>query len=174
MSTRNIIALQLDEDKYKTIYCHNEGYLKHNGAILIDHFNSREKVEELLKLGDLSLLAPHLNPEPNKPHSYEYLHRQEGVCVAYGRERGEKDTQAKILSKEQMLEYPLIQYFYIFTLDGVWKYYDSLKNELRNVKDDLEQEYKELGFERPKNYYGGFPTETDRKQNSKKQTEEME
>jgi hypothetical protein len=155
MSTRSTISLQLDNDEYKTIYCHSDGYLTHNGAMLLDHYNTKEKVEELLNLGDLSCLGPKVNPDPSKPHSFEFEQRQFDVCVAYGRDRGESNTQSKILTLKEMFNETWIEYFYIFTKDGKWKYYDytNTKN-VKDVSEDLENKYKEMGFKRPKGFYG--------------------
>ena len=44
MSTRSLICEELDNGKYKTIYCHSDGYLTYNGAMLIEHFNDRKKL----------------------------------------------------------------------------------------------------------------------------------
>lgn len=135
MATRSIIAIKLDNDLYKTIYCHHDGYLTHNGALLLDHYNTREKVEELLKLGDLSSLAKNINPNPKKPHSFDFDQRQDGVVVAYGRDRGESGTEAKALSLKEMFKETWIDYYYIFTLDNKWKYYDDRKDKLRDVQE---------------------------------------
>lgn len=45
MATRSTISYQLNHldyptPVYKTIYCHLDGYLSHNGAILVEHYNS--------------------------------------------------------------------------------------------------------------------------------------
>ena len=56
MSTRSYIAEELPNGKYKVIYCHFDGYLEHNGEILINHYQNRNKLERLLGLGDLSSL----------------------------------------------------------------------------------------------------------------------
>ena len=71
MSTRSLIAKQIGEDKFRTIYCHCDGYLEHNGRILLEHYNTVEKLDELLGLGSLSFLAPKINPDTEKPHSFE-------------------------------------------------------------------------------------------------------
>ena len=142
MSTRSNIAIQLEDDKFKVIYCHSDGYLTYNGAMLLKHYNTRDKIEELVKLGDLSCLAPQINPDPNKPHSFEYENRQDNVCVAYGRDRNEENTQARILSKDEMFSNGWIEFFYVFTLDDKWKYYDYYHKVLRDVKKDLATELK--------------------------------
>ena len=37
MSTRSYIAKQIGDNQFHTIYCHSDGYLTHNGAMLLDH-----------------------------------------------------------------------------------------------------------------------------------------
>lgn len=168
MSTRSTISIQLENDLYKTIYCHHDGYLTHNGALLLDHYNSREKVEKLLELGDLSCLASQINPDPTKPHSFEYDQRQYGVCVAYGRDRGESNVEAKVMSLKELFEETWIEYFYIFTKDNKWKYYDCNKDKIKDVQEELAKEYEQLGIKRPENFYG-FWTKDSLAQEKKRQ-----
>ncbi len=157
MSTRSFIAKQIGDDEYLTIYCHSDGYLSYNGAMLIDHYNSEEKVDELLKLGDLSCLCKKLNPDPSKPHSFDYDERQEDVTIAYGRDRGDKNIEAQTLTMKQ-LDDPdnWTDYVYIFNKDNGWKYFKSGQSEkgLRDIEEDLKEEYAMYGTERIPNHYG--------------------
>ncbi len=157
MSTRSFIARQIGEDQYRTVYCHSDGYLTYNGAMLLDHYNTPEKVDELLALGDLSVLNEKLYPIPNKPHGFDYDKRQEGVTVAYGRDRGAEKTQARTLTLAE-LDDPnnWTAYVYIFTQDNAWKYFRAGHSTegLRDVKEDLANEYAAYGLERPQGYYG--------------------
>ena len=157
MSTRSLIAKQIGEDAYLTIYCHSDGYLSYNGAMLIDHYNSEEKVDELLKLGDLSCLCKKLNPDPSEPHSFDYDERQENVTIAFGRDRGDTNVEAQTLTMEQ-LDAPdnWTEYVYIFNKDGGWKYFHSGQSEqgLRDIEEDLQKEYAMYGTERIPDHYG--------------------
>lgn len=157
MSTRSFIAKQIDEDKYLTIYCHGDGYPSHNGALLIDHYNSEEKVDELLKLGDLSHLEKNINLDPSKPHGFDYDKRQDDVVVAYGRDRGDTGTEADIYSLAE-LDDPnnWTDYVYIFNKENGWKYFKSghSKEGLRDIEEDLKTEYALYGTERIPNHYG--------------------
>lgn len=157
MSTRSFIAKQIGDDEYLTIYCHSDGYLSYNGAMLIDHYNTEEKVDELLKLGDLSCLCQKLNPDPTKPHSFDYGERQKDVTVAYGRDRGETNIEARTYSMEK-LDDPQnwTEYVYIFNKDNGWKYFRSGQSEqgLRDIEEDLKKEYAQYGVERLPNHYG--------------------
>ena len=67
MSTRSVIALKTGDDKYKAIYCHSDGYLTFNGAMLLDHYSDKERLSNLLELGDISCLGPKIEPDPTKP-----------------------------------------------------------------------------------------------------------
>ena len=57
-----------------------------------------------------------IKPNPKKPHSFEFDQRQDDVVVAYGRDRGESETEAKILSLKEMFEESWIDYYYIFKI----------------------------------------------------------
>lgn len=157
MSTRSFIAKQIGDDEYLTIYCHSNGYLSYNGAMLIDHYNTEEKVDELLKLGDLSCLCQKLNPDPMKPHSFDYGERQKDVTVAYGRDRGETNIEARTYSMAK-LDDPQnwTEYVYIFNKDNEWKYFRSGQSEqgLCDIEEDLKREYAQYGVERLPNHYG--------------------
>lgn len=157
ISTRSNIAKKIGEDAYLTIYCHADGYLTYNGAMLLDNYNTPERVDALLALGDLSTLQEKLEPDPNSPHSFDYNERQKGVTVAYGRDRGDSETEARVFSLAQLNnESNWTEYVYIFDENNKWKYFRTgqAKNRLRDVGDDLEKEYQQYGMHRPSGYYG--------------------
>ena len=58
MSTRSNIRILRADGSRTGIYCHSDGYIEFNGMILQLFYNTADKVEELLKEGDLSSLAP--------------------------------------------------------------------------------------------------------------------
>lgn len=117
MGTRSRIGV-MHGDKCKSVYCHWDGYLEHNGAILQKHYNSA-KANQLVALGDLSVLAPELIP--TQEHSFEQP--QKGVTVFYGRDRGEKNTDFRVAdSFDEFLrqcENCTAEYYYL-NKDGVW------------------------------------------------------
>ena len=57
MSTRSNIVYDTG-DSVRAIYCHHDGYLDYNGRILFEHYNSEDKVEALIELGDFTSLKP--------------------------------------------------------------------------------------------------------------------
>ena len=56
MSTRCRIAIEHD-GKFESIYCHHDGYLEYVGKKLLKHYNTPERVRELMALGDISSLG---------------------------------------------------------------------------------------------------------------------
>lgn len=177
MSTRSYICKENEDGTYTGIYCHSDGYLTHNGAMLIDHFNSRERVEKLISLGDMSILAPKIEPDPSAPHGFDFDVRQDDVCVFYGRDRGETGTESKKVKLED-LDGPdsWIEFIYIFGKDNVWRYFEGgeLNKGLKSVQEGLDKEYEEYGFPRPADYYGFYSQEAInelRKEYQKKQAE---
>jgi hypothetical protein len=156
MSTRSMILIEQENGEYLGIYCHSDGYLTHNGAMLIDHYNQREKVKELISHGDLSYLSERINPDSSREHSFD--RPQRGVCIYYGRDRGETSTDAINFKLEDLSEDPWIEYTYIFGKDNQWKYfeYNGLANGLKAVKEDLDQIFIDWGFTRPEGVYGWY------------------
>lgn len=181
MSTRSYIMMELEDGSYKGIYCHSDGYLTYNGAILIDHYSEKKKVEELIALGNLSSLGEKTDPNPDFPHSFDYRERQIGVCVAYGRDRGESGQEAKCIPLKRIANDPWIEFTYVYTKEGVWKYFErcaySPGSELRDVKEDLDEMFRGFGIKRPKNLYGFYDDEairilkSEQKKNKSKQDE---
>lgn len=124
MSTRSSIGI-LKGGKIKQVYCHNDGYIQHNGYILNTHYNSAKKVEEILKLGDLSFLTKQL--EPTGEHSFN--DPEGGVTVAYHRDRGEELNVPKEMTIDEYKEYlkdSWCEFAYLYdTREDKWLYAKS-------------------------------------------------
>ena len=56
MGTRSRIGLALGPDQIVSVYCHYDGYIQGNGRELVEHFNTKSAVEELINGGDMSSL----------------------------------------------------------------------------------------------------------------------
>ena len=54
MATRSRIGLQLSDDSIVSVYCHYDGYPEFNGRVLRTHYDTIEKVRELIDGGDMS------------------------------------------------------------------------------------------------------------------------
>ena len=57
MSTRGLIAIIDGDGSCRSIYCHHDMYTSHTWKVLSEHYCTREAVEALLSLGDLSALG---------------------------------------------------------------------------------------------------------------------
>jgi hypothetical protein len=126
MATRSRIAMETENGKAISIYCHNDGYVEHNGAILQKYYGDHEKVKALMELGDISSLKQEVNPI--MPHSFN--NPQPGVVIAYGRDRGEKDTDA--INHESVADFftgDIEEFGYLFTAEGYWLVKSSHSNE---------------------------------------------
>ena len=78
MGTRSTIALEFADGTVEQVYCHWDGYLEHNGAILAEHYSDPFKVKELLALGGFSSLEATV--EGTKETAYHSA-RGEELCV---------------------------------------------------------------------------------------------
>ena len=133
MGTRSRIGV-MHGDKLKSVYCHWDGYLSHNGQLLQDHYDSA-KANHLVALGYISSLGKHIgeahpfsefeinknDPDFDKLIALHDLAKKEGWTTFYGRDRGETDVDFTVdqsydefLSKDYDYEY-----YYIMN-DGVW------------------------------------------------------
>ena len=87
MSTNSTIRMVLPTGKAtKPSYVHWDGYPEYMMENL-KNYDTIEKVEELLALGNLSILGERVKPDENEKHSFEQP--SPGVTVAYHRDRGE-------------------------------------------------------------------------------------
>ena len=121
MATRSNIAIVNQDKSISSIYCHWDGYPEYVGKMLLNHYTTSDIVNELLNLGNLSNLDKNVNPT----ESHTFDKPQDGVCVAYGRERGEKDQEAIVFEDlgefEDSASNSWADYQYLFE-DGKWSY----------------------------------------------------
>ena len=128
MATRSNIAIVNQDKSISSIYCHWDGSPEYVGKMLLNHYTTSDIVNELLKLGNLSNLDKNVNPT----ESHTFDKPEEGVCIAYGRERGEKDQEAIVFEDlgefEDSASNSWADYQYLFD-NGKWSY--------RNVNNAL-------------------------------------
>lgn len=117
MATRSTIIQRLKNGKYKSIYCHFDGYLSNNGEVLLSHYKNVRKVSKLMSLGNLSSLAKEVEAPEGGVHSYDKPYKD--VTVAYCRDRNEleKDTKATI---NVSLKNSMVEYFSYLYFEGDW------------------------------------------------------
>jgi hypothetical protein len=132
MATRSTIALEYADGTVDQIYCHWDGYLDNNGALLLAHYKDPFKVQQLMDLGDMSSLGPNIGeahefdcPPEIKYGSPEYKtwsDAKQQVCTFYGRDRGETNCKARRFRdyadyrKNAQFE----EYNYCLRKDGNW------------------------------------------------------
>jgi hypothetical protein len=137
MGTRSRIGV-MHGNKCKSVYCHWDGYLEHNGAILQEHYDSA-KANNLVALGDMSSLGSVIGEE--HPFGYhgtdmsaeEYNAKFRGMCTFYGRDRGETGTEFKVAHNFseflEQVEHCGGEYYYVME-DGLW-YCGSIYGEFK-------------------------------------------
>ena len=135
MGTRSRIGV-MHGDTCKSVYCHWDGYLAYNGAILQEHYDSA-KANYLVALGDISSLGKSIGEqhpfskfdikgdEPDAEAKLKLMEQAEaeGWTTFYGRDRGEEGTDfavdftfSKFLERVDACG---AEYYYIMK-DGVW------------------------------------------------------
>jgi hypothetical protein len=144
MGTRSRIGV-MHGDNVKSVYCHWDGYLEHNGAILQEHYDS-VKANQLVALGDLSSLRPNIGEKHKfSPFDCDELTSEEfekqygGMCTFYGRDRGETGaewkTHTNFVDFFAEVEGSWCEWYYIMR-DGVWY--------VGNIYEKDERFYKKL------------------------------
>jgi hypothetical protein len=122
MSTNSTIAVKTD-DGYKSIYCHWDGYFDYMYPMLDIWYNSQERAEALVNLGNASFIAKRLCPSQDSNHSFD--HHEEDVSVFYHRDRGEswEHNKPKVrATKEEVLS---VQYYVYIFEDNKWRAYQG-------------------------------------------------
>jgi len=128
MGTRSRIGV-MHGTVCKSIYCHFDGYLEHNGKILQEHYDSA-KANHLVSLGDLSALRPEIGDqhpfsqfEVDDMDREDFIRTTENMCTFYGRDRLETGVDFKVAHTfTEFLEQADncgAEYYYIIK-DGVW------------------------------------------------------
>ena len=137
MATRSNIGILNEDGTVDYIYCHFDGYLEYNGSILNKHYTTEEQVRKLIALGDMSSLGEKLGEKQdfNGPRKREW-------CLAYGRDRGESNTEARKCSYVDYTREYFEAFIYLFTpKSNEWvvresgvHYWASLSDALKTVE----------------------------------------
>jgi hypothetical protein len=89
MSTQAVIGIVNSDGSIKTIYLHQDGYPKHAGRLLFETYRNVDKIQQLMELGDLSILGEQIGEKQ------EFSKPINGMCLAYGRDRDEDNVEAE-------------------------------------------------------------------------------
>lgn len=131
MATRSVICKETLPKSYVGIYCHWDGYPQGVGKTLFEHYTDKDKVEQLLRLGDISSLEERVEPLPNEFHTYE--NPVKDVTVAYHRDRGEELNKARPIKLKEAREEYWAEYMYVYKRDGKWYYANLCSQKPRLV-----------------------------------------
>ena len=101
MGTRSTIALEYADGTVEQVYCHWDGYLEHNGQILLKHYSNPFILRDLIDLGDISSLKPTIGTKhafsqfevPMDGEAYDKLYGE--MTTFYGRDRNESGCEAR-------------------------------------------------------------------------------
>ena len=100
MATRSTISLEFADGTIGQVYCHWDGYLAHNGKMLMEYYSNPFILRDLIDLGSLSSLRPQIGTkhpfsmfEANMTQD-EYANLYRDMCTFYERDRGERSADA--------------------------------------------------------------------------------
>ena len=135
MATRGNIAIVNGDDTITSIYVHYDSYPEYVGKILLNHYNDVGIINKLMELGDLSSLGEHLYAA-----GHTWSAPIEGVCVAYGRDRGEKGVESRVFKSIEQYNRNAdnsgVNYQYLFE-DGMWMYRKTHKGDWERLTPEV-------------------------------------
>jgi hypothetical protein len=119
MGTRSTIALEYADGSIKQIYCHWNGYISGVGATLFEHYDTPEKVNELLSQGDARAIDKTINE-----------------CNFYARDRGETGVEASnYQSYDHFMKNAGFQEYDYIMREGVWYLIRDKRSPLESLAD---------------------------------------
>jgi len=158
MGTRSTIALEYADGTVQQVYCHWDGYLAHNGQILLKHYSNPFILRDLIDLGDISSLKSTIGTK-HAISQFELRAEEvagfklltENMTTFYGRDRGETGTSAKKFAsyEDYLLNHQYEEYDYILRNDNgvaVWFVCDhdgayvTLESAIMDEQDRIAQE----------------------------------
>lgn len=131
MATRSRIAIEDQDGTVRSIYCHWDGYPDHHGPILLEHYQTQEKVESLIALGSISSLNKNVEIPEGVTHNFD--NPADGIVVAYHRDRGEELSVKAHGNVKAFAESDIEQYGYVFTAAGEWLFIDGNRDDRETI-----------------------------------------
>lgn len=134
MGTRSRIGYELPDHTVVSVYCHYDGYVEHNGRVLVEHYTDRDAVKELIDGGSMSSLrTTHLwVTAAVRDQEGQIVRDMDGNWVysptrdpqpLYHTERGEELNVEHTSFDEFVSGNSGEEYAYLFDLNGNWKAY---------------------------------------------------
>tara|TARA_R110000796_G_scaffold175202_1_gene292251 strand:- start:251 stop:607 length:357 start_codon:yes stop_codon:yes gene_type:complete len=118
MGTSSTISIKSKTTK-RTIYCNFDGYLKHNGRILLNYYTDINDINAMINHGDISLLDVNLDK-----------------TIFYSRDMDDMGCSARTYDSDDYGEREDYNYMYVVE-EGKWYY--------NNLNDWTELTLKEIG-----------------------------
>lgn len=117
MATRSTIAIERQDGTVAVVYCHWDGYLEHNGKLLLEHYSDPAAVEQLVGLGNISSLGS----EIGEKHDFDNRGTTDQTTF-YGRDRGEPGQEARVYSNldDYIDNHSYEEFDYIMRVNGEW------------------------------------------------------
>ena len=144
MATRSTIAIEHADGTVHNVYCHWDGYLDHNGRILLEHYSDPLIAEELISLGSISSLRETVGEKHGFDESYDRDDARSKWTTYYGRDRGEEDTGPRVWKdfQDYKLNHQYEEYEYILRNDGNWyvsKYSENYELLTEAIAEEMRQ-----------------------------------
>ena len=133
MGTRSRIGYELPDHSVVSVYCHWDGYVEHNGKILVEHYLKRENVQKLIDGGSMSCLRTRNTWETGaylRDENGDYITDEEGNLMSkndrdpqplYHSERGEEISVQHTSFDEFISGDCCEEYAYLYDLNDNWK-----------------------------------------------------
>jgi hypothetical protein len=133
MGTRSRIGIELGNHTVVSVYCHWDGYPTGNGRILVEHYQDREKVMDLIDGGSMSSLRTRGTWDHSsalRDENGEYIHDAAGYLKyendrepqpLYHSERGDGEDPTHTSFDEFVSGNSCEEFAYLFDLNDNWK-----------------------------------------------------
>lgn len=134
------VAAKTANGFFRSIYIHYDGDPDHVGEMLKKHYSDKEKLAQLLDLGDCMCLGPeigrHITEKERANFGFSRFVKEQ--CIAYGRDKNESGIGSRVLTS-----FPAIikltredngaDWLYVY-VDGVWDEYEMDCDTIREIK----------------------------------------
>ena len=132
MSTNCSIGILNEDKSVSFIYCHFDGYIEGAGLKLYKCYTSSQKINELIKLGDVSSIGEYIGIK------HDFNNCPNDICNFYGRDHGETNVDSiNIMTEKEYwdpTDYDHEEYQYLFKDE---KWYVKFDNQITLVEDEL-------------------------------------
>lgn len=116
MATRGTIAIQNADGSINVVYSHWDNYIEGAGRLLLEYYNNKEAVENLIANGDISALGSYVSSTP-KPFDRTGEKDWYTIFYTYRGEQLRVNHWSSIEDYERNQQFE--EYNYLFC-DGVW------------------------------------------------------